>query len=212
MNRGACLVVLLVAAFSVPCSPVNARPACDPRTGDAVSSKVQALNFLKTRSEIPTAQDVNPAVTFPALIQPGNDISRWKPSMAASVVGYVTKVGVGGVETVNCHAKDAAHRDTHIDLVVSAKDANDERKHVIVELTPKLRAVMAQQGVDWGTDILRKKLLGRCAKISGWMLFDEEHISESVNTAPSNQKDWRATAWEIHPITAIEVLPACPQL
>ena len=57
---------------------------------------------------------------------------RWP----ATVVGYVADVKVGGIETVNCHAHDPHDRDTHIDLAVSAGDANDEAKHVVVEVTP----------------------------------------------------------------------------
>jgi hypothetical protein len=147
------IVLTVLVAFGVG---AIARPACDPRKGDTAINSVQALNFLKTRTEIPTAQDIDTAITLSALVQPGNDRDRWKSSMAATVTGYVAKVGVGGIESVNCHAKDAAHRDTHIDLVVSAKDANDEKKHVVVEVTLQLRATHP----DWSTANLRKTLLG----------------------------------------------------
>jgi hypothetical protein len=38
------------------------------------------------------------------------------------------------------------------------------------------------------------------------MLFDVEHQNASENTAPGRERNWRATAWEIHPITSIEVV------
>jgi hypothetical protein len=38
------------------------------------------------------------------------------------------------------------------------------------------------------------------------MLFDMERQDESENTAPGGERNWRATAWEIHPITSIEVV------
>jgi len=167
---------------------------------------VQALNVLKTRTNIPTSKNINSDITLAALIKRGNDRDRWNSKMAASVVGYVAKVSVGGIETVNCHAKDAAHRDTHIDLVVSKKDAKNKRKHVVVEVTPQFRP----RHSDWTTAKLRKTLLGRCVRITGWMLFDAEHANASVNTAPSNRKDWRATAWEVHPITDIKP-QVCPR-
>jgi hypothetical protein len=38
-------------------------------------------------------------------------------------------------------------------------------------------------------------------------LFEAEHKGESENTAPGRPRNWRATAWEVHPVTAVEVLP-----
>ena len=40
----------------------------------------------------------------------------------------------------------------------------------------------------------------------GWQLFDEEHRSQAMNTAPGNPSDWRATVWELHPVTAFVIL------
>jgi hypothetical protein len=67
----------------------------------------------------------------------------------------------------------------------------------------------AAQGIDWETSTLKRTINGRCVRISGWMLFDSEHKGQAENTAPGNSADWRATAWEIHPITSLEVLPFC---
>jgi len=38
------------------------------------------------------------------------------------------------------------------------------------------------------------------------MRFDAEHQGESENTATERAENWRATAWEIHPVTSIEVV------
>jgi hypothetical protein len=61
------------------------------------------------------------------------------------------------------------------------------------------------KGWIWSTRALRDRLLGRWIKVRGWMLFDVEHQNASENTAPGRERNWRATAWEIHPITSIEV-------
>ena len=74
---------------------------------------------------------------------------------------------------------------------------------MIVEVTPRCRAAMARTGVDWETDTLRQRLLGRCVRITGWLLFDREHRGQSENTARPGESVWRATAWEIHPIVAM---------
>lgn len=170
---------------------------------------IQALNRLKNREAAPTAKDFDRTVSLAAMLRPGDDRSRWNDHKAAQVVGYVAGVKVGGVETVNCHARSVHGRDTHIDLTLSVADAYSEARHVIVEVTPRWRAAMAAKGVDWETDTLREKLLGRCVRVAGWLLFDAEHRRESQNTAAAGAEVWRATAWEIHPITAIDVLPAC---
>ena len=49
----------------------------------------------------------------------------------------VADVKMGGVETVNCHAR-SAHG--HIDLTVTPSGAYDEHGYVIVEVTPRCGA------------------------------------------------------------------------
>jgi len=41
---------------------------------------------------------------------------------------------------------------------------------------------------------------------TGWMFFDDEHDDEAENTAPTASNKWRATACEVHPVTAIETV------
>ena len=61
--------------------------------------------------------------------------------------------------------------------------------------------------MDWSTCTLRDRLLGRWIRVRGWMLFDMEHQAESENTAPGRARNWKATAWEVHPVTALEIVP-----
>jgi hypothetical protein len=42
-------------------------------------------------------------------------------------------------------------------------------------------------------------------------LFDFAHASEAENTNPGHKGNWRATCWEIHPITNIKILDGPPQ-
>jgi hypothetical protein len=82
----------------------------------------------------------------------------------------------------------------------------DGSKRVIVEVTPRWREIMKKKGIDWTTSALRKTLLGRWVKVKGWMLFDFEHKDEAENTKLGRARNWRATAWEIHPVTSIEIV------
>lgn len=38
------------------------------------------------------------------------------------------------------------------------------------------------------------------------MQFDINHDEDSENTNPQATKNWWATAWEIHPVTSIQVI------
>jgi hypothetical protein len=182
-----------------------------PVEGDARNATVRQLNVLKRRMTLPLASDLDSAVTMTALTAPGDDASRWSEEKAATLEAYVAGVKVGGIESVNCHTHQAAYRDTHIELTLKPND-NDESTYVIVEVTPQMRAKMAQGGIDWSTSALRRELLGRWIRVTGWLLFDAEHAQSALNTHPDGGEIWRATAWEIHPITAIDVLPAKPQI
>lgn len=162
--------------------------------------------MLKNRDAAPGWADFDPAITLAAILAPGNDISRWSTSQAASITGYVIDVHPGGIETVNCHARDLAGRDTHIEIALNP--GAPETARMIVEVTPRWRARMASVGIDWSTATLERALTGHWVTFTGWMLYDAEHVAQSENTAPGRASDWRATAWEIHPVTWIAYAPA----
>lgn len=180
-----------------------------PTEGDTKSARVQSLNVLKRRMTTPAPSDIDSHVTLATMVAPGDDISRFDTNRAAVISGYVADVKVGGVESVNCHTHDPKYRDTHIELTLDPMH-DSVNKHVIVEVTPQWRQAMAAKGVDWSTPTLRKQLLGRWIRVRGWLLFDEEHENAAENTNPGGAKNWRATVWEIHPITDIQALPGKP--
>jgi SH3-like domain-containing protein len=162
-----------------------------------------ALNLAKNRRTAPHDSDIDPNFTLANLLKPGADDNRFDVSKAGELEGFVVAVRVEGVETVNCRAADSLHRDTHIE--VAAHMGDDSTKRIIVEVTPRWRAEMQSLGVDWSTRGLQS-LNGKRVRFRGWQLFDFEHRSQAKNTAPTNPKDWRATVWEIHPITSFKVL------
>ncbi len=174
---------------------------CGPN-GTATRSSELALNTLKNRYFAPTHIDATiQLVTF------YNDSSqKWDVTQAAIIEGLVDEVKEGGIESCNCKAKDAPHRDTHICLVLYPKDYGNKRRHVIVEVTPRLRAAMAAKGVDWSTAALKKLLTKHLVRFTGWIFYDKEHEPEAENINPGGKINWRFTCAEIHPVTAIEVL------
>ena len=124
---------------------------------------------------------------------------------AARIKGYVYEVKSGGIETCNCKEREELDKDTHIELVADPMQTG-KLQRMIVEITPRMRDIMEHKGVDWSTEGLRDRLLGRWVEVEGWLLFDDEHEMNAENTNPGHPRNWRATAWEIHPITSIKVI------
>lgn len=185
-----------------------------PLQGTAKSPDVKALNKKKGRYHLPASSQIDPAVTLTAMASPGDDENRFDDRSAATVIGYVLQVGVGGNETCNCKATNPDERDTHIALTLSEMPLNDENKKqsVVAEVSPRTRIVRRRTANknDWTTAKLKESIAGKWVKITGWLLFDFEHIHEAENTNPGNSRNWRATCWEIHPVTQIEVLDGPP--
>jgi hypothetical protein len=180
-----------------------------PPEGDARSPDVKELNRLKARYHSPVASDIDPTVTLTAMVAPGDDETRFENTSAATMTGFVLKVAEGGVETCNCHARAPDQRDTHILLTLS--EAADRTQGVVAEVTPRTRIVHQRSGAnDWTTEALRRDIQGRWIEISGWLMFDFEHVHEAENTNPGGEHNVRATCWEIHPVTSIKVLDGPP--
>ena len=121
--------------------------------------------------------------------------------------GFLVMAKDGGIEGVNC--KSDTRLDIHMEIVGNdTEDPIDNRaSHVITEVTPWFREDIP----NWTTDKLGKfaSYVGGYngakqgpptkIRIYGWMFFDEAHAKDgSIN-------NWRGTAWEVHPITRIEV-------
>ena len=178
---------------------------CDLHGAAAVNSEVYYLNSLKNRYRFPQASNIDAGVTFQTLME-SSDPNQFSTDKAVRLQGFVLNVKMGGVESCNCKTKDPAYRDTHIELTPD-ETKTDPQYRIIVEVTPRLRAIMAKRGVDWSTEGLRRTLKGHYVAITGWLLYDAEHESGAAANDPSNTigaENWRATCWEVHPITAIE--------
>ena len=143
------------------------------------------------------------------MVAPGDDETRFDEKSAATVTGFVLKVSEGGKETCNCHASAADQRDTHILLTLS--EGADRTQGVVAEVTPRGRIVHQRTGAnDWTTAALQGSIQGKWVEITGWLMFDFEHVGEAENTNPGGSNNVRATCWEIHPVTGIKILDGPP--
>lgn len=184
----------------------------DPTTHDtcgpsgAADSTDPALNEQKNRIK-PTPQTKHKTVAqFRALATPraspkatrdqwsdndANHVAQIE-STPVHVIGYLVGRAREHSESTNCGADDADGVDTHTWLVDSPDD--DKTTSIVAEVTPRWR--LANKG--WSPSALQALVeQGAQLRISGWPMFDEDH--------PEQLKKTRATLWEIHPITDIEV-------
>jgi hypothetical protein len=188
-----------VASLAILTSTVSVAACATCPTNIFLSPDKRQFNALKNRTAIPAASDFDPRVTLETLLAPGNDRRRWQHTSAAAIEGVVVRVHHAGAESANCFS--ASRRDAHIEVARHA-DAPPQQR-VIVEVTPPMRAWARSQGLDWSTETLQRQLTGQRVRVEGWLLFDAEHDEQAENTHPGAPGNWRATAWEIHPITAI---------
>ena len=173
-----------------------------PSAGIGLTSRVRNLHRLKNRTAFPQPADFDSRITLDALLQPGNDSERWSSDRAARIQGYVIDVAYAGTEAANCFSP--SRRDIHI-LVANRKDAA-KHEQVVVEVTPKLADWARARGIDWSEQTLHAQLVGHWCEFEGWLYFDVGHAEDSENVSPNKPSNWRATSWEIHPITKITVI------
>lgn len=115
-----------------------------PVEGGGTGEKQQASDRLKNRTTTPTSAELDASVTLTKMLRKGDDENRFSEGMSAEIVGYVEKVKPGDVETNNCHSPYADDYDTHIEL--SAYPGDPSSKRVIIEVTPRVRPLVAVQG------------------------------------------------------------------
>jgi hypothetical protein len=170
--------------------------------GIALTDNARNLHRLKNRTALPQVADFDSRVTLEALLQPGNDRDRWSTDRAAKIQGLVIDVASAGFEATNCY--HPGRRDIHIHIATRKEAPKNE--HVVLEVTPNLRDWAAQQGMEWSQETLHAQLMGRWCEFEGWLYFDVSHAEEAENTSPQKPGNWRATAWEVHPITKITII------
>jgi hypothetical protein len=108
--------------------------------------------------------------------------------------GFMIGAHPGSPETCNCKLSGEPNNDFHINLVERKTDRLTDS--VVVEMTPKMR----KMNPSWTLTNLQN-LLDETnppyVRVSGLLLLDTEHISQSGGP--------RITIWEIHPVTRFQV-------
>lgn len=172
--------------------------------GSAKRADIKRLNLLKNRYTAPQKSEITTDFNWTTLSETEDDRAKFSSKKGVILRGYVLKVTMGGAETCNCGSKTPEFRDTHIVLTPDAAQTG-LLSQMVVEVTPRMRAVMAQRGVDWSQAAL-KKLRGKQIEVEGWLMYDNEHGDKSAKVKQKTKGATRSTAWEIHPITRLKVI------
>jgi hypothetical protein len=145
------------------------------------------------------------------------------------IVGYLYYAIKTGAESSNCQLTSNDEEGTNVDyhigigfdppdpalaqlLRAQKKLSRDQHRSlqqssVIVEMTPHYRFLYG--GPGWTIDSLQN-VLGRPVRVVGQLLNDNEHNLAAQNcalaTTPQEKLScWRASTWELHPVTRFEV-------
>lgn len=194
------------------------------------------LNALKNELVDPAGQPQN-AFDVPHLKALENDLPKdltkvnheaLKDQMSAlgegevaSLSGYLYYAKDGGAESSNCLLKGADDIDFHIGIGSDAGIAGkakakspglsptERSQAVIVEMTPHWRA---KYEPGWNLALVQKAV-GRQVYVVGQLLADNEHDDAKDDCAYTGAGGpgpncWRATIWELHPVTRFLVCAA----
>jgi|HubBroStandDraft_5_1064220.scaffolds.fasta_scaffold45756_2 hypothetical protein len=168
---------------------------------------------LQLENEIPSGLGKNNHSSY---LQPLQELGEGK---IFGAVGYLYGVKAEGKESCNCQLEpgdDNENVDFHIYLgfdpaiasrirsgtVTPADKAEINPKSVIVEMTPHYRG---RYHPEWTLDAVRNQL-GRQVKVTGQLMVDNEHYVKSQDCGRKDHTAacWRATVWELHPVTQFE--------
>jgi len=189
------------AASGTGAGPHNSWDGCAETGHSTAPASKQMENVHKNRNTAPPT--INATITLGKILAPGHDQSRFKITDGATITGYLIIAKLAGPESCNCDSKNSIDHDIHLELVAD-KTVTAENKRMICEITPRWRKRLGQYGVVANLEALARR--GARVRITGWMFFDPDHENESENTHPGSPKNWRATGWEIHPVTKFEAL------
>jgi hypothetical protein len=172
---------------------VNGENVCGALGTAGNDDKKKALNRNKNRTDIPDGTAYVP-VEWASLRDLPVNHSEDLPGAPVVMenIFLVHKVKPEGAESPNCGLTDPDEVDWHM-YTSDTAGVDEINKAVIIETTARTRPLHKWHQSDLAKFVNKNVPL----RISGWLLYDYEHVGV-IGTQ-------RASVWEIHPITKIEV-------
>lgn len=166
------------------------------------------LNRSKNRTESPSPASVRNMtlndlrhLSQPASWQPNRDRSSLqgtgREGQPVRAMGYLWRAKREHAESCNC-GLDAPGAPgellTDIHMVLTDNMSDPEATSVTAEITPRVRALRPDPQTWTASQIAL--LRGKFIRVTGYVMLDTQHIGSPLV---------RATNWEVHPITKLEV-------
>ena len=195
-DRSASLLAQLKAArvISNPEPLVIGGHQVCPAAGSAKEQDMSTLDSRKNRVDIPAPNAYIPIgwSVMAKLPSASPDDLQGAPVMVEGYLSHEVKVQDDKPgESANCNLLQPNEVDWH--MYITNAPNQGIAQAVIVETTPRTRPLH-----HWNEVALQKLVnTNNQVRISGWLMYDFQHVSE-IGTE-------RATVWEVHPITRIEV-------
>lgn len=134
------------------------------------------------------------------------------------IIGYLYYAIHTGAESSNCELlsndPEGTNVDYHIGIGFEPATPHSSQKALeqagyIVEMTPHYRFLFHDG--TWALSQLHQ-FIGRRVRVQGQLMVDNEHNIGTQNcaiakTSAQHLSCWRASAWELHPITGFDVCP-----
>jgi hypothetical protein len=183
-------ILLLTASYAPPPDDLTDividGKKCGPHGSAKDGTKEFNSNMFKNRFDFPESSDIDGSIDLEKISKAKENQSGFDNSKAVDIEGYIVDVKPGGKETCNCKTTVAGFKDTHIEIVVNSKK-KDASKRVIVEVTPRMRQIMQDQGIDWSTTTLKQTFKNKFVKIQGWLFYDVSHDKENYADDPNDE-------------------------
>jgi hypothetical protein len=163
------------------------------------------LNVDKNRTAIPTAADFDKKITLGDLIAIDATENKFSNRTAVDIEGFVTSIHLVKGGSANFNSTDPQKMVVRIYLSPSATD-NDKKHQLIANITPAMILAAAKRGEDYSIGALSKSLPGKKVRIQGWLFYNVEHKEQAYAENPNGQMVYRASCWEVTPVTLVKVV------
>jgi len=178
---------VIANSYAQPCQPWGSAP---------VGSRRGNLNELKNHAAVPPADSAQDLELSSLLATPhGEDSDRFKNGTYVYTEGYLVSHKEEGAESCNCKEATAEQKNGDVHIYIGQSPDAPKSDCIIVEITPAFKRLH----LDYNNLLIA----GEHVRITGYLLYDFEHVSNAVNTCKKCTSVWRKTCWEIHPIVGI---------
>jgi hypothetical protein len=169
-----------------------------PVFGRSISDIGKHVNTMKNRNIVPGK--VNANITIDSILKGmPEDTGMYKPDECVTITGYVLGADDAGPESCNCFSRDSSKQ--NIVLYVGNSVFSGKDSVFVVEITAKYKANHLTSA-----DVL----FGKKITVTGYMMYNFEMRKMALNACKKCRTTDRKTAWEICPVTDIQILSSIP--